>query len=131
MYVVCISILPVAGVHIALLWNFWNYTEQHSKWPSSSLFKRIRGNIKALSTIEIKHKLSWMLQGNLLGLEMLYEIKQPRLLPRLGCILTAQVFMLPKTCITKSYLKFSFSRLRRNLIVLSFKLWFAFWGVCM
>ena len=33
--------------------------------------------------IEIKYLFSWLLQNNLLGVEMLFEIQKPRLTPRL------------------------------------------------
>ena len=52
-------------------------------WPNSFFYKGKRSALFCCSgRLEIKYLFSWLLQNNLLGVEMLFEIQKPRLTPR-------------------------------------------------
>ena len=53
-------------------------------WPTSFFYRGKRSTLFCCrGRIEIEYLFRWLLQNNLLGVEMLFEIQKPRLTPRL------------------------------------------------
>ena len=88
-------------------------------WPTSFFYRGKRSTLFfCRGRIEIKHLFSWLLQNNLLGVEMLFEIQKPRLTPRLFYFKqhfsTSEVFSATNTITRALFLKYT--TLRHNVL---------------